>query len=53
MGERDNSDKMSKMEANSKLDEKKLLLEDNGYLGSFTNYYKMHNIWRQELESPK
>lgn len=25
-------------------------MEDNKYLGNFTNGYKMHNIWRQNVE---
>lgn len=25
-------------------------MEDNKYLGNFTNGYKMYNVWRQSVE---
>jgi hypothetical protein len=42
---------ISKGEAEQELKNKNVRMEDNKYMGSFTNSYRMHNIWRQALES--
>ena len=40
---------MSKHEVDQELKNHNIKIEDNKYIGNFSNSYKMHNIWRQAL----
>ena len=49
--EKENKEKISKKSAEEFLEKKGCRVDDNGYLGNFTTNYRLHRIWRKEVDS--